>query len=103
MAAGGSKNQVRAAEDNRDPKAQTAENQPPNEPKSVARREQGLTGEGASKKRGVQEQEHPISIRVKLRVPVTVEKTVKTNPPQPEDNQEKSPGRTQGHTGSMVQ
>ena len=83
-------------------KQETARNQPTKEPKTVTRREQGLTGEGASKKRGVHEQEHPISVRMKIRIPTTGEKTVKSKPPQPEDNQEKSPGRTQSHTGSVA-
>ena len=81
---------------------ETAKNQPPKEPESVARREQGLTGEGASKKKGGHEQEHPISVRVKIRIPATGEKTVRSKPPQPEDNQEKSLGKTQSHTGSMA-
>ena len=59
-------------------------------------------GEGASKKRGFEEQAHRISVEVKIKTPDTGEKTVKIKPPQPEDNQEKSPGRTQSQTGSIA-
>ena len=45
---------------------ETSENQPPKEPRPAVKGEQGNTGVKAFKSKGVPEQEHPVSIRVKI-------------------------------------
>ena len=80
-------------------KLETPEDQPPKGHGPTLIREQEHPGAEALKNKSVQDQDQPVSIRVKRKVPATGAGTSKSTPPQPEDTHKKYPGITQNHVG----
>ena len=77
----------------------TSDDQPPKGPKPALKGEQGHQGAGAFKSKSVLEQEHPVSIRVKIRVLATRARTFKSTTSHPEEIHETNLGITQSHAG----